>query len=285
MYNILKFNKIFCLIATILLLSQNGCSVDQNEQVTSIEKAGDSFLEKNEIQKAINEYTKAIKTDKNNSRLYKSRAFAYFLMGDYDQAIYDDKIALSFDPNNPYIHGSIGLEFMSKNDLKSAIYHLSNGINLTDNNSNRDSMLYWNRGIAYERLGECQNAIDDYTKSLDSAPEYSHPTIKVRIAWIFATCPDKNIRNGTKALEMATTEKVTEMSHFDYRNLAAAYAETGNYKEAVKNQELAIKLLKQSKEEYVPNQEENKRNLTDYAKQLLAYKNNKPWRLSNQIDN
>ena len=279
------YNKLFSIILALFLLSLNGCSGDINDKSASIEKKGESYLEKGEFQKAVNEYSAAIEIDKNNIRLYRSRAFAYILMGKYDQAIEDDQIALSLDPHNPDIHASIGMAFLSKSDIKSAIYHFSNGINFLESNSPHGSLIFWNRGIAYERIAECQNAIEDYKRSLESAPDYARSTIKDRIAWILATCPNKKVRDGVKALEIVTMESEKEMSHVEFRILAAAYAETGNYKKAIENQEIAINLLRQSKAENAPNREEKNRNLADYDKQLIAYKKNKPWRLGNQINN
>lgn len=281
MYKTINFSQLFYIVVSIFLLFQNGCSGDQAKNAKSIEKAGDSYLDKGDFQKAIEKYSEAIDLDSNNSLLLRSRAFAYFLTGNYDQAIEDHKAALILDPDNPDIHGSIGLAFIAKNDIKSGIYHLGNGINLSDNTSYNDSILYWNRGIAYERIANCQRAINDYKNSLINASEGGTQIINDRIAWILATCPDNDIRNGVKALEMVSIEGGKEISHMEYRTLAAAFAETGNFKRAVKNQELAIFSLKQWKVDNVPNQEDKDRKLISYAKQLKAYKNNRPWRLDN----
>lgn len=115
------------------------------------------------------------------------------------------------------------------------------------------------RGILWEEKGQYDKAIEDYstTKSFSD------------LAWLLATCPDAQYRDGQKALEyaknfMAQSKKETA---FALKILAAAYAETGNFPEAIKIQEKAISLVKE---------EWDKRK---YEKQLASYKEGKPWRV------
>jgi len=56
------------------------------------------------------------------------------------------------------------------------------------------------------------------------------------LAWLLAVCPDAKVRNGKKAIEYA--KKACELSEWEtpswFGALAAAYAEAGDFDNAVK---------------------------------------------------
>jgi tetratricopeptide (TPR) repeat protein len=87
------------------------------------------------------------------------------------------------------------------------------------------------------------------------------------IAWIQATCPQDDLRNGPAAL--AASKRVCEMTQFTLPGyldtLAAAHAECGEFEQAAQWQEKAISL--------VP--EESR---ADYASRLALYRANTPYR-------
>jgi tetratricopeptide (TPR) repeat protein len=66
----------------------------------------------------------------------------------------------------------------------------------------------------------------------------------VRLAWLLATCPKEKLRNGKKAVELATkvAEATEQRVGVVLEALAAANAECGEFKEAVKCQKKAIEL-------------------------------------------
>jgi hypothetical protein len=65
------------------------------------------------------------------------------------------------------------------------------------------------------------------------------------LAWFLATCPDATVRNGSEAVAMAESAVLmTGRRNADFLDtLAAAYAETGQFAEAVRTQKEAIALL------------------------------------------
>jgi hypothetical protein len=70
---------------------------------------------------------------------------------------------------------------------------------------------------------------------------------KRRLAWLESTCPDWRVRNGAKALKNAIELcEVTEWrSYRVLETLAAAYAESGEYEEAVRAQTEAISVMEE----------------------------------------
>lgn len=78
-----------------------------------------------------------------------------------------------------------------------------------------------------------------YTELMDVAPQAA----RNMVAWIQATAPDAELRNGRRALELArvVVREVSTPAYLD--TLAAALAETGAYREAVEVQQRALELL------------------------------------------
>lgn len=60
---------------------------------------------------------------------------------------------------------------------------------------------YINRGAVYQDAGAWQLALDDYRKAKDANPK-SYGA-RNNIAWLLATCPDDNIRDGKAAIRHA----------------------------------------------------------------------------------
>lgn len=90
------------------------------------------------------------------------------------------------------------------------------------------------------------------------------------VAWILATCPEAEFRDGNRALELSL--KLLEVNQNDpthLDNLAAAYAEVGDFSLAIETQKRAIDALAHSAE----------RNKTDeFQQRLHIYQQNRAYR-------
>jgi tetratricopeptide (TPR) repeat protein len=104
-----------------------------------------------------------------------------------------------------------------------------------------DSASYYlNRGVSHSRQGHYDLALEDYGMALKLAPQ--SPMALNNLAWLWATCPDPHFRDGARAVEYARracTLRGREMPTF-LSTLAAAYAEVGNFAEAIACLEKAL---------------------------------------------
>jgi tetratricopeptide (TPR) repeat protein len=63
-------------------------------------KRGNAYYDKKDYDKAISDYTEAIRLDPNNSWAYNNRGITYFAQKEYDKAIRDYKEAIRLDSNS-----------------------------------------------------------------------------------------------------------------------------------------------------------------------------------------
>ncbi len=121
------------------------------------------------------------------------------------------------------------------------------------------------RADAYLSVGEHAKAIVDYNKAVDVVPEDT--SVLNNLAWVLATSPIDELRDGKRAIELAT--KACELTEYKEAHilstLAAGYAETGDFETARKWSQKAVEL----------GDEEQKEPL---AKELENYRVNKPVR-------
>jgi tetratricopeptide (TPR) repeat protein len=255
------------------------------------------WREKGEIEKVIKDSSEAIRIEPKLVAPYVNRCNVYFDKGDMDLAIIDYTKALQLDPNDAITYNCRGTALMSKGDLDLAIKDCTESIRLNP----KDATVFYNRGFALLKKGELDLAISDYTESIRLDPKNAGAYINrgfalrkkgdVRsaiedydeairlesedamtlnsLAWLYATYPDENYRNGTKAIELAT--KACELSAWKARHcvdtLAAAYAESGEWDSAIKYQEKMTEMASTNEEK------------VDAQKRLELYKQKKPYRI------
>ena len=87
-----------------------------------------------------------------------------------------------------------------------------------------------------------REAIAQWNKTLEIQPD--NVEAQCNLVWVFATFPDRSICNGSKAVELA--KRALELSDGInpriWRLAAAAYAENGQFPEAIKAAENALAL-------------------------------------------
>ena len=109
-------------------------------------------------------------------------------------------------------------------------------------NDPMNASLYQGRGGLYSKQGDYELAIADYDQSISLDPE--HANAYNGRAWLRATCPDDKFRDGMKAYKDA--KRACELTQWTEANfvdsLAAAFAELGDFNNAIKIEQRAVKL-------------------------------------------
>ena len=171
--------------------------------------------------------------------MFSSRGYALERIGDWDRAIRDFSETIKLDPNDALAYSHRGTIWSRKHEVASAIDDLTEAIKLDP----KSSCSYYNRGVIWNQQGDFSNALHDYSEAVRLDPK--NYVVYRNIAWLKATCSEDRYRDGKQALEYAT--KACELSGWKspmaLSALAAAYAEMGDFTNAIKWREKTIELV------------------------------------------
>jgi tetratricopeptide (TPR) repeat protein len=220
-----------------------------------------------ELDIAIADYNEAIRLDPSTAAYYNNRGRTWGDKGDHDRAItdYGESLRLESDAGNKAItYNNRGRAWKAIGEYDQAIADYNECLRLDP----KYALAYHNRGNAWSAKGEYDRAISDYDECLRLDPKYSD--VLNSFAWLLATCPDDGVRNGERAVSLATTAcELTNWKHSpSIGTLSAAVAETGDYIQALEHLDRA--------ENLAPNIFRDIR-----SGMRVAFDSGKPYRLAN----
>ena len=179
---------------------------------------------------ALLDYDKAIHFDSKFAKAYSNRGLTYRFKGEYDKAIADYNLAIQLDPRFALAYNNRGYAYHCKGEYDKAIADCDRAIQIDP----KLTLAYINRGRTHRTVGNYEKAISDYIRLIDLAPK--NASAYNNLAWILSTCPQPALRDGRKAVEIAT--KACELS--EWKNLSAvntlalACAEAADFENAAK---------------------------------------------------
>lgn len=142
---------------------------------------GLAWTEKNELDKAFSNYTRALETDPENAEAYYNRGNAWAQKGEWDKALVDYTRALEINPEMEHVYCNRGLALAKKGDLDEAIADYTRAIEI----SPEDAEVYNNRGAAYYAKSDWDNAIADYTRAIEINPRYAAAYLNRGVTLVF----------------------------------------------------------------------------------------------------
>jgi tetratricopeptide (TPR) repeat protein len=170
--------------------------------------------------------------------VFSNRALAWVGKKEFDKAFTDFDEAIRLDPKDATAFANRASAWADQKEYDNAIKDYDEAIRLES-----WGHLFVERGSVWVHKKEYGKAIEDYDAAIVSAPEDPVTAWAYnRKAWLLATCPIEEYRDGKQAVELA--KKACGLvgwkgaSYFE--SLAAAFAENGHFDEAVKWQNKAL---------------------------------------------
>ena len=183
-------------------------------------------------------FTHALAVTSNNDVALNNLGIIFLDKGQLDDAISKLQAAIDLRPENAPAHDNLAKALLKKGQVAEAMVHYRKFLELEPANVEARNTL----GTALIQQGRVREAIDQWREALATQPDNGNAASN--LAWVFATCPEDSIRNGAQAVELA--EKAFRISGgkipMIYRVLAAAYAETGRFADALETAQRGAEL-------------------------------------------
>jgi protein O-mannosyl-transferase len=144
--------------------------------------------------------------------------------------------ALAAKPGLAELHATLAKALTEKGDLERAQQHLLLLVSLTPTNA----QAHQNLAEIFLRQGKPKDAIREYKTALAIDPGWA--PVMNNLAWLLATRPEAELRDGGVALKLANdANKLNGSTNLWFlHTLAAAYAETADFSNAVLTAEQAL---------------------------------------------
>jgi tetratricopeptide (TPR) repeat protein len=182
-------------------------------------------------------------------------------MGNFSDAIHDVEKQLAGNPDDVALKLELAIYLNAAEQSAKAVEIYGEVLQADPQNG----AALRGRGDAYLNIGDHRKAVADYDVAVQLFPDDSG--LLNNFAWVLATSPEDDLRNGKRAVEMGLKAcELTEhkQSHI-LSTLAAAYAETGDFDSAVKWSEKSVELGDGDIKEQL-------------KQELESYRQKKPWR-------
>ena len=228
---------------------------------------------------AMAHYTAALKLDPDSAVAQNNLARILHTLGRFDEAIEHYHAALEIDPKLALAHNNLGILLIQKGQLTNGTVQLREAMRLNPTNAETqlnlafalnqqeqwpeaaelfsktvsgnfpDPKAHYEFAVALAHLKKTRAAMSQYASALLIQPDF--PDALDGLAWILSTDANPDFRNGTEAVRMA--ERACALTGRQdpekLKTLAAAYAETGRFEEAISTvrtaKDLAVKANRQ----------------------------------------
>ncbi|HEV3142752.1 MAG TPA: tetratricopeptide repeat protein [Gemmataceae bacterium] len=180
-------------------------------------------------ERALEDLDRAIALGAREGVHFATRGGILLAKNDYDRALSDCTEAILRGSSGAADFSNRGMAYLGKGDCERAIADFDEAIRRDE----RCGLAFNNRGVALLKQGAYARASADFHEAMRLSPSLPNPY--KNLAWLMATCPQAEFRDGASAVAQAqkalqlVDQKVTEW----FGILAAAYAEAGDFAQAI----------------------------------------------------
>ncbi|HUY95108.1 MAG TPA: tetratricopeptide repeat protein [Terracidiphilus sp.] len=227
------------------------------------------------VDQAVTEFRAAIEADPKYVHAYNNLGMALASQGKLDEAARDFARAVLIEPNYAGAQGNLGRVLLEKGWASDSIPYLQKALDLGQDTAD----VHSNLGLALAQSGKFTDAIPHFRRALALQPDMMETRYYLGealvmsgqpqqglaewreglrrqpdniqllndTAWLLATARDASLRDGAEALKLA--QHAVELNGAKQAEtlgtLAAAYAETGQFAQAIETEQRAANMAEQ----------------------------------------
>lgn len=207
----------------------------------------------------------ALAVTTNNDVAKNNLGIVYLRQGKLDEAISLLQTAVDLRPDNSPAHENLAKALLQKGDVAAALLHYQTLLQLQPDNVETHNIV----GTVLIQQGRIREGVEEWQKVLAIQPDNGNAMSN--LAWVYATSPDDSVRDGTKAVQLAGEALRISGARIPiiFRTLAAAYAESGQFSEAIQTAQRGIELA---------NSQGNSGLATELQGNIVLYQEQRPLR-------
>lgn len=232
---------------------------------------GYAYFQANEYQQAIEHFSLAITENPTDYKAYFFRAHCYRKQKKYSLAISDWEKTISLKKDYVEAYGNIAGVYQKMKEYQKALSYAdmainkSNSLDLEEQIKRDLPVAYKMRGQIHYELKNYNQAILDFTKAIDLDPKLKSvymdrglayyeqgnnlkanqdfksagkfhdddAFVLNNLAWFYATCKDKQYRNGAQAVSFSVKAVGLETNAASLDTMGAAFVENQQYEKAI----------------------------------------------------
>jgi tetratricopeptide (TPR) repeat protein len=199
---------------------------------------GVAFLQNRRVHESVEHFQGALEIEPDFAKAHYNLGIAFVQLGRVSEAIAHYNEALEINPNYAEAEYNLGIALLQIGRLNEAVSHYNKALAINPNYVEAHNNL----GTALLQLGRVSEALAHFQKAMEINP--LNVEAQNNMALVLATFPETRVRNGTKAVELA--ERADHLSGNANASisatLAAAYAEAGQFPNAITTARRALQL-------------------------------------------
>jgi len=189
----------------------------------------EAFMRQGKLDDAVVQLAKVLEVNPENAGARLQLGVLRGRQGKYDEAVEALSEVLRRNPNELAAHNNLGNVLTLQGKQEEAVKHFEKAVQISPDHASAHNNL----ALAYKKLGRTGDAIAEYREAIRLNPEQIESINN--LAWTLATDPNPQFRDGAQAVQLAT--RACELTRYQHplalATIAAAYAESGHFDEAV----------------------------------------------------